>query len=193
METLTDPEVTPKAWVPKHAGRTMSKADFLKWESDDVFVYEFNDGVLEPKVGLRGRELFLIRNLSRTFAKTQAYQQGGVFFPVECWLNTRKMRRPNAAFFSGEQLKTEAMGAAEIPTFVVELISEYDTIRTTETKLQAYFEAGVTVVWWVFPSLRRVYVYTSPKTVTIATDTDVISAAPALPDFTLTVDELFQV
>lgn len=33
--------------VPKYAGLTMSKADFLQWESDDNYVYEFNDGVLE--------------------------------------------------------------------------------------------------------------------------------------------------
>ena len=32
----------------------------------------------------------------------------------------------------------------------------------------------------------------SPKTVTIATHTDVVSAAPVLPELQITVDELFR-
>ena len=59
-------------------------------------------------------------------------------------------------------------------------------------KLHEYFDAGVQVVWWVYPLYKEVYVYTSPKTVTICTDDDTLSAAPALPELTMTVAELFR-
>jgi|GEM_PF-5508151 len=102
METITEPEVTPKEWVPKYAGRIMSKADFLKWESDDVFVYEFNDGVLEPSFSMKPEEFYLAKRLTRRFAATQAYQQGAELMPeVECWLTEKQMRRPDFILYRG--------------------------------------------------------------------------------------------
>jgi Uma2 family endonuclease len=50
----------------------------------------------------------------------------------------------------------------------------------------------VQAIWWVYPLYKEVYVYTSPKTVIICTDDDVLSAAPALPELTMTVAELFK-
>ena len=37
----------------KHAGQTMPKADFLRWQPEDNFVYEYTRGVLEPTVAMR--------------------------------------------------------------------------------------------------------------------------------------------
>ena len=83
-------------------------------------------------------------------------------------------------------------GEKIIPGFVVEFASKTDNELVSLTKRHAYFDAGVQVIWWVYPAFREVYVYTSPKTVTICTDDDMLSAAPALPDFQLTVAELFR-
>ena len=59
--------------VPKYAGLPMTKDDFLRWESDDNYVYEFNDGVLEPTTGMRQDEMTLIQRITRRFAQTSAY------------------------------------------------------------------------------------------------------------------------
>ncbi|MEZ4905807.1 MAG: hypothetical protein R2822_30600 [Spirosomataceae bacterium] len=47
------------------------------------------------------------------------------------------------------------------------------------------------VVWPIYPENQVVYVYTSRKSVKICTDTDICSAAPVLPDFEISVNELF--
>ena len=57
---------------------------------------------------------------------------------VECWVTEKQMRRPDFSFYTEEQGRQLAAGNRAIPAFVVELISEYDTIRTTETKLREY-------------------------------------------------------
>lgn len=112
---------------------------------------------------------------------------------ADCWLTGKQMRRPDASFYSGEQLVALARGEQPISAFVIERISEFDENYKTAGKLREYFEAGVQVVWWVYPPFKTVEVYTSPKTVLIATDDDFVSAAPAVPDFGMKVSELFGV
>lgn len=111
---------------------------------------------------------------------------------ADCWLTESQMRRPDLSFYTEAQIGQLAAGERVIPAFVIELISEYDVHYRTGNKLREYFEAGVKVVWWVLPPFKTVEVYTSPKTVVIASDADSISAAPALPDFTMTVEDLFR-
>lgn len=192
MEALAAPASTPNVGIPKHAGRRMTKQEFLKWESDDAFVYEFNDGILEPTLSMKPEEIPLINRLMRQFFATAAFRAGGTLMPeADCWLTEKQMRRPDASFYAQEQLAALARGEQPIPTFVIELISETDEHYKTTTKLREYFEAGVQVVWWIFPPFKTVEVYTSPKTVVIATDDDLVSAAPALPDYELKVSDLF--
>lgn len=78
-----------------------------------------------------------------------------------------------------------------IPSFVVEIISEHDDIRKAEIKLLEYFKAGVAVVWRVLLEVNAVYVFISPKTVAIYSDEDIITAAPAIPDLSMSADDLF--
>ena len=47
MEPLID-GVSEHYGTPKYAGQIMTKSDFLKWEADDAFVYEYNNGRLKP-------------------------------------------------------------------------------------------------------------------------------------------------
>ena len=194
MEALAAPASTPNVGIPKHAGRRMTKQEFLKWESDDAFVYEFNDGILEPTPSMKPEEKLLVKRLTRRFLSTNAFQNGGELMPeMDCWVTEKQMRRPDLSCYTESQIVQDALGnqPSSIPAFVIELISETDEHYKTTTKLREYFEAGVQVVWWIFPPFKTVEVYTSPKTVVIATDDDLISAAPALPDYELKVSDLF--
>jgi Uma2 family endonuclease len=179
--------------IPQYAGQTMEKADFLRWESDDNYVYEFNNGVLEPTTSMRQDELHILNALENQFFKTNAFREGGrLRAEIDIWVSDRQMRRPDVLFFSKEDFEKIAKGENAIPTFVAEFVSENDDARKYLKKLQEYFQAGVQVVWLVFPDDYTVYVYISPKTVTICTDNDTLSAAPALPELQLTVADLFR-
>ena len=193
METLVAP-TEEKTVAPKYAGQHMEKADFLKWESDDAFAYEWNAGILEPTTGMKQEELYLIRNLEDYFYQTSAFANRGRLIPeIDCWLTEKQMRRPDLAYYTAEQIKLAATGQVVIPAFVIELISEHDDLTKVEKKQIEYFRAGIQVVWRIIPEIQTVYVFTSPKSVTICTDEDLISAAPIIPDLQLTVNALFAI
>ncbi len=143
--------------VPKYAGQTMSKADFLRWESDDNYVYEFNDGVLEPTTGIcllgptasiRQREGYLLTNLENYFYQTNSFQTGGCLCAEpNIWLTEKQVHRPDVAYFTADQIRLLATDSKVVPPFVVEVASETDS--KSLIKLHEYFDAGVQVVWWV--------------------------------------------
>lgn len=192
METTTINSTHFDYGVPKYAGMQMSKAEFLRWESDDNYIYEFSEGVLVPKTGMRQEEDYLLTNLENQFFKTSAFQQGGrLRAEMDTDLTEQQMRRPDVSFYTAEQIRQMHSGQNVVPGFVVEFASKSDNDLDNLIKRHQYFNAGVQVVWWVYPSVQEVYMYTSPKTVTICTDNDVLSAAPALPELQLTVKELF--
>jgi Uma2 family endonuclease len=188
-------EQTPAAFrdgIPRYAGVRMTKAEFLNWESDDNYIYEFNAGVLEPKKGMRQDENYLLTNLENKFFQTRFFQQGGrLRAEMDTDLTDEQTRRPDVSFFTSEQIRQMNTGQPVIPSFVVEFSSATDNEWKSILKRHEYFDAGVQVLWWVYPSVKEVHLYTSPKAVTICTGDDVLQASPVLPDLQLTVNELF--
>lgn len=93
-------------------------------------------------------------------------------------------------YFTREQVRNSAQGGRSIPDFLVEIISTDDKLNRVEKKLTEYFEAGVKVVWVVIPKERVVNVYTSRREVKASLGDDLCSAAPVLPDFAISVNEM---
>jgi Uma2 family endonuclease len=194
METLERLQTTELLSGSKYGGIVMSKADFLRWESDDdEFVYEFDHGLLDPTRSMQQKEAHIIANINYTFYTTTAFQQRAQLIPeIDVWVNDSQRRRPDLAFFTADQIRAMADGQNEIPVFAVEILSDYDEVNKQLKKFNEYFAAGVQVVWWIIPDLNMVYCYTSPKIITVATGADSLSAAPAIPELALTVNELFR-
>lgn len=179
--------------VARYAGQRMSKEDFLHWESDDNYVYEFDNGLLIPTTSMRQDENQLVANLENYFFTTQAFRDGGrLRAEMDVWLTDKQLRRPDVAYYSAEQQRGMINGNRVTPAFVIEFGSVSDTESVSVQKRHEYFDAGVEVIWWVFPIYQEVYVYTSPKIVTICTDNDILSAAPVLAELQLTVAALFR-
>jgi Uma2 family endonuclease len=78
-----------------------------------------------------------------------------------------------------------------IPEFVIEIISVNDTVGEVEAKLNEYFKAGVRVVWLIFIEEQAIEIYTSRRNVTICLENDICSASPVLPDFEISVADIF--
>ena len=53
-----------------------------------------------------------------------------------------------------------------------------------------YFKAGVKLVWYVYPYVEQVWVYTDPKAAAICHRGDRCHADPAIPGFSISVDEI---
>ena len=167
----------------------------MAWEPNDGFKYEWNDGELIRFESIKRKHFLILRKLGRLFDSTQAYKQGGdLFLEQDVWLTGIQMRRPDLAYFSGEQIDNSLSIEEEpIPAFVIEVISPTDDAVKVEEKLDEYFKCGVQVVWHVYPENQVVYVYTSRKKADICMDEDICSAQPVMPDFEIRVNDLFAV
>ena len=166
-------------------------SDFMNWEPEDGFKYEWNDGELIRFTGMKKRQYFIYEVLNELFIAKGIYQLGTLMAEPDVMLTAIQMRRPDIAYFTKDQIRRGRQDEDVIPAFVIEIISETDNSYKTENKLTEYFKAGVQVVWYIFPDERVVNVYTSRRHVTICLETDVCSAAPVLPEFTISVERLF--
>ena len=78
-----------------------------------------------------------------------------------------------------------------IPDLAVEIISPSNTTVADVRKLVESFQAGVRLVWIIFPEQKQVYVYDSPATVRILEHHDELDGGAVLPGFRLPLATLF--
>jgi Uma2 family endonuclease len=74
---------------------------------------------------------------------------------------------------------------------VVEVLSKNDTWPEIEAKVARYAEAGVGLVWVVDPKTEQIHVYRGAAVAYIYTRDEILSEPSLLPDFRLSVAELF--
>lgn len=178
-----------------HQPRRISKAHFLRYFSDreDGFKYEFSRGVIEKTTKMNQRQINIFFVLLERFLKTEAKKSGGgMITEVDMDTSVEQLRRPDIAFFTGEQIKLMKFGINQVAPWVAEVISTNDQANKINQKLEEYFDAGVQVVWHIFPESKQVYVYTSPENVVICRGETLCSGAPALPDFQVAAAEIFE-
>ncbi|MFN3639000.1 MAG: Uma2 family endonuclease [Chloroherpetonaceae bacterium] len=190
----TKPRVKrPRLAKPLYDGKPMTLEHFREWSPEDGFKYEWNNGFLEAHDMIKPPEIYIIENLRKVFDKTSFKQQGGAMVTETiCPISEGKYRVPDLSFLTKAQIEEAREGKFPIPAFVIELVSERDTMNYYDQKLDEYFSAGVQCVWLVSPLYKKVRVYRSPKEVKICTGEDMCSAMPAVPDFQLSVNQVFQ-
>jgi Uma2 family endonuclease len=110
---------------------------------------------------------------------------------------TGRKRRPDVACVSYDrwprQRRIPRADAWEVvPNLAVEVVSRSDSVDSVVDKVAEYFHAGVERVWIVLPSQAQVYIYDSPTSVRILTQTDELAGDPILPHFRLPLVELFE-
>ncbi len=109
----------------------------------------------------------------------------------------RQSVSPDAAFYTG---KTQGMKFfEEAPDFAVEVRSENDYGEAAEEKIAQkrtdYFRAGTLVVWDVdllSENVVRVFRASDPETPTIYRRSQLAEADPAVPGWSMPVDDLFE-
>jgi Uma2 family endonuclease len=107
-------------------------------------------------------------------------------------------RRPDVAFVSSQRWPWNRLAPRGenawkvIPNLAVEVASPTNTADEILVKIQEYFQAGVELVWVVYPKPGQVYVYESPTSVQVLTRTDVLEGGKVLLGFQLALAELFE-
>lgn len=166
-------------------------AEFLNWEPNDGFKYEWNDGELIKFEGMNKKQARIFDVLLDLLIEKGYKKVGTLISEYDTMLTGIQMRRPDIAYLTKEQMSRGYKGEDVIPEFVIEIISETDQFYKIEDKITEYFKAGVKVIWNIVPEHKLVYIYTSRKTVKICSDNDICTADPVLPDFTIAVNDIF--
>lgn len=105
-------------------------------------------------------------------------------------------RRPDVAFVSFERWAADrgmpkSPSWPVIPDLAVEVVSPTNTADHVNDKIEEYFQVGVRLVWVVYPSHTKVYVYTSPEDVRILTPKRELDGGEVVPGFRVSVARLF--
>jgi len=134
-----------------------------------------------------------LRQYSRRTKLGRAYTDNAAFIVN---LPSRRSFSPDAAFYAGPRTGAKFLEGA--PIFAVEVRSEGDYAPKAESKLARkradYFAAGTLVVWDVdvlVEEVVRCYRSDDPDNPTVFHRGDVADAGPALPGWSMPVDDLF--
>ena len=179
--------------VVESKARKMTIERFRQWRPLDGWKYDWNNGIISKyKKMVSEKQRYIVQNLLNAFYAKGLNEQGGLMPESEMAYDDKRYRIPDIAFFTSEQTKAAAKGKHTVSSFVIEILSNADLAKDVENKLWEYFDEGVQVVWHIMPYRNIVKVYTSPFHVTVCIDNNICSAKPALPDFELTVNQIFE-
>lgn len=108
--------------------------------------------------------------------------------------NPDKVRSPDVAYVSKERAPAPNLDEyfTVAPDIAVEVVSTNDTTDEVLGKIEEYFAVGTRLVWIVYPERRKVYAYSSPNTVTIVPAEGTLSGGDVLPEFSLSLADLFK-
>ncbi len=184
-------EVQPKAKSP----RKISIDTFLrKYRKGGPGVkYEYNKGVIEKTEAMKYNERYIIQNLRKVFTELPAYKNGGSLeCETEIWTSEDQWRKPDISYSSLEQTRAATEGYNPIPEFIIEVISPNDKINQVRNEVYEYFEAGVKIVWHIFPELKAVDIYRSPEDIETCSGKKTCSAEPVVKGFKIKAEDIFK-
>lgn len=105
------------------------------------------------------------------------------------------MRKPDVFFVRGGRLP-EGVPAGWVtvaPDLAVEVVSPGDLAESLEEKLEECLQAGVPVVWVIYPATRTAHVVRPGEPRLVLHDGDALTAPGVLPSFSVALRELFVV
>lgn len=204
MTTTTAQAAAPLANNPLVLPAVNGKKKHISWsdfqkkylQREDGYKYEWVNGAVEKtRRSIDKTQLFILRNLQDFFLglKTQGKASGQLISEPDLFF-VKNHRRPDIVWLTDEQIDRLAYNGNDVPAFIIEVISTNDQMNLVHQKMLNYQEAGVRVVWHVFPLLNIVHVYGGAhlESMTVCSGGQTCSAAPVLPNFELPVQEVLR-
>ena len=177
---------------PKRVSWEKFKKKFLTRE--DSWKYEWVNGLVEKtKRTMYPHHVYILYNLRQTFTKLEIGKKvsGLLESEIDIFILDNIHRRPDLSYFSTRQNALMAHGELSIPKFVIEIVSSNEMLPKGNQKMKQYREAGIRVVWQIFPDSEEVHVIRG-KDMTVCIGEDICSADPVLPEFEMTVRDVFK-
>lgn len=194
---IFEKDISEKQTIPKFDGIRMTLDEFQNWnpEIEAGIKYEWNNGVVEAEEKMKFNEQKIVYKLQHHFLKTSAHKNGNsLFSEVECFLKQiNKVRIPDICFLTKDQIQNcNNPETSQVPYFVIEIISPSNSSFEVEQKIRDYFHSGVKVIWCIFPNHKEIKIYKSIKDIKVCLEDDICDVGDIIPDFQITVNEIFQ-
>lgn len=185
---------------------TLAAKQSMTLTADDFYAmgdagsgYELVDGKLE--VNPMSAKSSRVGGLLSTRLQNYCDRVPGWVFPQEtgyrCFADDpNRVRKPDASFIARDRMTVEDYEADGfiriVPDLVIEVVSPKDIAFKVEGKIDQWLDAGVKVVWVVYPKQRRVREHRPDGTVHQFLESDVLSEPTLLPGFTCPIADLFR-
>jgi Uma2 family endonuclease len=173
-----------------------TEQDVIDADDHEDRLLELYSGVLVEKV-MGFYESYLAVFLSHVFHQYLVENPIGIVVGADGMLKLLpgEVRIPDVSFISWQRLPNRQIPREPIPLLapdlVVEIISRGNTAKEMQLKLTEYFEAGVRLVWYVYPKRRVVVVHKSLTESAELTENDCLIGEDVLPGFSLSLATLF--
>jgi Uma2 family endonuclease len=108
--------------------------------------------------------------------------------------NPDTVRAPDFAFIQASRVTPQASTASwgqVIPDLVAEVVSSSDRAGEIDQKVRMWLEAGVRLVWVLYPQAHTIFAYTPDAPVRLLRDGDTLDGGAVLPGFTTNVADIF--
>lgn len=101
-----------------------------------------------------------------------------------------RVRKPDVTFFRSRRRPPVGWEEQIVPDLIVEVVSPNDKADDLEEKLAQFREAGIPLIWVVYPGTRSAHILTQSARIEVR-PTGVLDGGDILPGFTLSLAELF--
>jgi Uma2 family endonuclease len=184
----------------------MSLTDFLQESQQQPF--EWINGEKKIKMATTAGHSEIIRALHRPLdAHCYHHKLGNVFIETTFILPNTYNRNwvlgsfiPDMMFFSASRLQAyksdnpdwRTRPYALVPDWILEVISPNDTVGDLDSKINAYLEADVRLIWTVYLQTQKAIVYSPHQAQPLhLSPNDLLDGGTVLGDFRMTLKELF--
>lgn len=176
------------------ADRIYTPDDLLKMDTSCELV----DGrLVERNMGTLSCRIAHIIN-SRLEIFTQEHQLGAVF-GGDCSYQAfgddgSNVRKPDGSFVLKGRFPNDVFPEGHTqfaPDLVLEVVSPNDLAREVDAKVEEYIQAGIPLIWVVFPDTQHVLVYQLDKDVKRLGIEDELSGESVVPGFSLALSKVF--
>lgn len=175
---------------------TATEEDVVRIHDREDRLYELVDLTLvEKTVGTYGSYLAAV--MVRILGNFALDRDLGIVLGADGMMRlaTGLVRIPDVSVISWDRLPNRRILdqaiADVVPDLAVEVISPGNTREEMDRKLHEYIEAGVRLVWYVYPRDREVHVYTTTDDCKVISAEQALEGGEVLPGFTLPVASLF--
>jgi Uma2 family endonuclease len=192
--SIEQPAVVPIQKPKKQMTLDIFRRLYENKDDDWKYKYEWNNGLLEKTSRTMNKnQQAIVRRLLRLFLTTNAHKNmSELLAEVEMFMpKNNRTRKPNMVLMTDKQIIDAEKDIDFVGDFVIEIVSKTDKAEDIYEKIKEYFDNGVKAVWEIYPKSQKVEVYTSANNMQFCRGNALCSAAPVLPDFNITANELF--